>query len=467
MTTSISAVRTTGIYCRDGCSARPQPQNVTRYASTVAAEAAGYRPCLRCRPDRLPPLTDGSGDGLVGRALLLIAGGALDETSEDGLAGRLGVTARHLRRLFNEQVGATPVFVSRSRRAHFARRLLDETDLPMVDLALTSGFSTVRQMNREMRLVFRFTPTELRAKRRSADRLVADGGLRLRVPYAGPLSFEAILAYLRARAIPGVEAVEGATYRRTITSCGEVGAIEVSQTLDGHHLLVVAHLPTFGSLIEDVARVRRLFGLDRPAVEATALAKDPLLGAFVRHRPGLRVPGAWDPFETAIRILLGQQVSVAGATTLAGRLVAVLGTPVPGLASMALSHVFPPATRVAEVSIQRLRGIGLPEARARAIREFARAYADERVRLDPAAPLEATVEGLEALPGIGPWTAQMIALRACGQADAFPADDLGLRRVVGRLRDEVGAASAADVERVAEAWRPQRALAAMLLWTGS
>ncbi len=464
MTTSISAVRTTGIYCRDGCSARPLARNVSRYPSSVAAEAAGFRPCLRCRPDRLPPTIEGDSQALVGRALLLIADGLLDETSEEGLASRLGVTARHLRRLFHEQVGATPVFVARSRRAHFARRMLDETDLAMADVAFTSGFNSVRQMNREMLAVFRFPPSELRARRRSADRLVADGGIRLRVPYAGALAFDAMLTYLKARAIPGVEAIEGGTYRRTMTSCGLAGAIEVSQAADGQHLLVVAHLPSLGSMIDDVARCRRLFGLDRPAAEQTPLARDPLLAGSIQALPGLRVPGTWDPFETVIRILLGQQVSVAGATTLAGRLVEAFGEPVSGLSGFGLSRVFPPAVTIAEARVEQIRAVGLPDARARAIRAFAQAYAEERVHLDASRPLDETVATLEALPGIGPWTAQMIALRCCGQLDAFPSGDLGLRRAVGRLLGAPEVVAEAEVVRVAEAWRPYRALAAMHLW---
>lgn len=467
----ISGVRTTGIYCRDGCSGRPHARNVTRFPSPVAAEAAGLRPCLVCRPDRLPPVLDGNAEALVGRALLLIAEGALDEETEDTLAPRLGVTARHLRRLFNERVGATPAFVARSRRAHFARRLLDETDLRITEIADASGFNSVRQMNRVILEVFRFTPLELRAKRRQADRLIADGGLALRVPYSGPLAFRHLLAYLAPRAIPGVESVDletkGGTYRRTFTTCGEPGVIEVSQGQVGgrdQHLSVVAHLPTFRALIDDVARCRRLFGLDRPASEAAALAADPLLGDVVRANPGVRVPGAWDPFEIAVRIILGQQVSVAGATTMAGRLVEEFGTPVPGLEAMGLSHVFPAATTLASASVDRLQSLGLTGARARTIRDVARAYSEERVRLDPGVELDELIASLEALPGIGPWTAQMIALRAAGQPDAFASGDLGLRRAVGRLAGLEGPADAAEVERVAEAWRPHRALASMYLW---
>ncbi len=470
----LNAVRTTGIYCRDGCGGRPLARNVTRYATSVAAEAAGYRPCLHCRPDRLPPrLAVGGGNGemheVVQRALALISQGVLDGETEEVLAGRLGVTARHLRRLFLQHVGATPAFVARSRRAHFARRLLDETDLRMVDVAEASGFASVRQMNRVMLAVFRFTPTALRAKRRDADRLLADGGTRLRVPYEGPLAFADLLAYLAPRAIPGVESVADGVYRRTTSTHGEPGAIEVSDAGDGRHLLVVAHLPALSTLMDDVARVRRLFGLDGPAAADTPLAQDALLAERVARRPGLRVPGAWDPFEVAVRILLGQQVTVAGATTLAGRLVEEFGTPVDGLAQMGLTHVFPSAARLAGASIERLRSVGLPEARASAIRAFARAYADERIHLDGARGLEETREALLALPGIGPWTAEMIALRATGHRDAFPAGDLGLRRRAPALAPDLPDGRALDapaLERIAEGWRPQRALAAMALWLG-
>ncbi|MCA9850546.1 MAG: DNA-3-methyladenine glycosylase 2 family protein [Dehalococcoidia bacterium] len=457
-----NAVRTTGIYCRDGCAGRPRAHNVTRFATTVAAEAAGYRPCLLCRPDRLPASAS-SPHEVVERALILISAGALDEETEEGLASRVGVTARHLRRLFQDHVGATPAFVARSRRAHFARRLLDETDLRMIDVAAASGFASVRQMNRVMRDVFRFTPAELRARRRQRDRLVADGGLRLRVPFDGALAFEELLAYLAPRAIPGVEVIADGAYRRTTSTHGEPGVIEVSRA-DDHHLLVVAHLPAWTTLIDDVGRVRRLFGLDAPTAEDTPLVDDALLGPLVARQPGLRAPGAWDQFETAVRVFLGQQVTVAGATTLAGRLVEALGRPVAGLEPLGLTHVFPAASDLAEASVERLRAIGMPEARARALREFARAYVDGRVRLDPATPLDEATQALEALPGVGPWTAQLIALRAMGLRDAFPAGDLGLRRNAARWVGEDAPLDGARLEAMAEAWRPHRALAALHLW---
>lgn len=471
----VNAVHTTGIYCRDGCAGRPKAHNVTRYATAVAAEAAGYRPCLLCRPDRLPDrLTDGPGSAheVVERALVLITAGTLDDETEDGLAARVGVTSRHLRRLFTEHVGATPAFVARSRRAHFARRLLDETDLRVVDIAGASGFASVRQMNRVMLEVFRFTPAQLRARRRQRDRLVADGGLRLRVPFEGDLAFEALLAYLAPRAIPGVEAVDldaaRPTYRRTTSTHGEPGMIEVARA-DDRHLEVVAHLPAWTTLIDDVGRIRRLFGLDTAPAEATPLAGDPTIGPLVARQPGLRVPGAWDPFETAVRVLLGQQVTVAGATTLAGRLVEALGAPVAGLGGVGLTHVFPPASVVATAGVERLRAIGMPEARARALRDFAAAYADGRIALDAALPFEEALAALQALPGIGPWSAHLIAMRAMGQRDAFPAGDLGLRRNAARLggsshEGEAMPLDARALEAMSEAWRPHRSLAALHLW---
>ncbi len=464
MNDSLTAVRTTGIYCRNTCTGRPLARNTTMFPSAVAAEAAGFRPCLRCRPDRLPPFVDDDCTGVVGAALTLIAEGALDHASEDAIAGRLGVTARHLRRLFHERVGATPALVASSRRAHFARRLLDETDLRVSDIAYAAGFSTVRQMNRVVASVFAFTPTELREKRRDADRPLADGGLPLRIAYAGALCFGDLLAHRAPRAIPGVECVEPGVYRRTISTCGDPGVIEVSDTGDGKHLLVTAHLPTLQALIDDVARCRRIFGLDRAPAENTPLATDPLLGPIVARRPGLRVPGAWDPFETSVRVLLGQQVSVAGATTLAGRLVDSLGTSVPGLTAMGLTHLFPPAARIAEASLDRLRRIGLPAARAQAIRAFARAYAGDTLHLDACIPLDDLIESLIALPGIGPWTAQMIAMQAAGHPDAFPAGDLGLRRAAARLTAAHRPLDDRATEALAEAWRPHRSLAAMHLW---
>lgn len=464
----IGAVVTTGIYCRAGCPATPNERNVVRYASPVAAEAAGFRSCLRCRPDRLPPMygADGAPDPVQG-ALLLICEGALDETSEDELGRRVGLSARQLRRLFLQYVGTTPTFVARSRRAHFARRLLDETNLSITEITFAAGFSGVRQMNRAMLDTFHFTPTALRAKRRKRDRLVADGGLPLRTPYADSFSFEEMLRFFSARTVPGVEAVDGTSYRRTISTCGHPGMIEVSNLGDKRHLLVLAHLPTFNALIDDVARVRRIFGLDHPPADRiAALAEDALLQPLVAARPGLRLAGAWDRFEMAVRIVVNQQISLRAAQTILGRLVTAFGTPIPGLGRMGLTHVFPSAERLAETSEGTVAALGMSKARAATISSLARAYASEEISLEPATSLELLLEQLESLPGIGSWTAQCIALRAVGHLDAFPAGDLGLQRAaslqLGRgSRDLLPAAA---LEEYAEAWRPYRGLAAMHLW---
>ncbi len=431
----------------------------------MGAESAGYRPCLRCRPDRLPPYVDSDATGIVARAIGLISEGALDSAGEDVLASRLGISARHLRRLFIERIGATPSHVARTRRAHFARRLLDESDLQVSEIAFAAGFASVRQMNRVMLDIFHFTPSELRSRRRNADRLVADGGLAVRVPYRGPLLFREMLAHRAARAIQGVEVVEGNVYRRTIDVCGYPGVVEVSDEADGRHLRLVAHLPSLGTMIHEVERCRRLFGLDRPAGGETFLLNDPVLGSAVARNPGVRVAGSWDPFETAIRIILGQQVSVAGATTLSGRLVRALGRPVPGLGPMGLSHLFPAADVIAEISVSRLAELGLTRARAESIRAFSWAWAAGEVRFDAGQDIDRLVGGLCELPGIGPWTAHMIALRAAGHPDAFPGSDLGLLRAAGAFCGVEGTARQRWLEERSAAWRPNRSLAATYLWS--
>jgi AraC family transcriptional regulator of adaptative response / DNA-3-methyladenine glycosylase II len=453
---TLSAVVTTGIYCRPGCPARPDPRNVRPFELAAAAEAAGYRACLRCRPYReAAPIGWAAGPELVCRAIQLILAGALDDGTEEELARRLGASGRHLRRLFTSSVGATPDEVARSRRAHFARRLLDDTDLTVTEVAFASGFGSVRQMNRSCRDVFRASPVELRARRRSADRLVADGGLSLRLPFRGTLEWRALLGFFAARAIPGVEHVdvEAGVYRRTIDVDGDPGVIELLPGGDDH-LVLRAHLPHWEGLIHLVDRARRIAGLDLDPDEPHAvLAADPVIGPLVVARPGLRVPGTWDGFETGVRAILGQQVSVAGATTLSGRLVQRLGTPVAGLQPLGLSATFPTAEVVAGAD---LSGLGLTGARERAVTAFAAAVASGDLRLDGSVGLDELVADLAALPGFGPWTAHYLALRL-GERDAFPEGDLALRRAAA-LRSDV------TLRQLAEAWRPWRALAAVHLW---
>ena len=386
----------------------------------------------------------------------MILAGSLDGTTEEQLGARLGVSARHLRRLFVSHLGVTPDGLARSARAHFARRLLDDTDLSMLEIALGTGFGSVRQFNRACQEIFRASPRELRAKRRKADRLVADGGLPLRLQFSGPLDWDAAIAYLSARAIPGVECVAGDTYRRTIVTDGDPGVLELSRGGDDH-LLLVAHLPHWEELIHAVARSRRIanldFDLDEPALQ---LSRDPTIGPLLRARPGLRTPGMWDPFETGVRAIIGQQVTVAAANTVAGRLVERVGTEVPGLRQLGLTHTFPSAATLAEADLSEL---GLTRARERAIRSFAQAVAEEAIRLDGSARLDDLIASITAIDGLGSWTAHYLALRL-GERDAFPSTDLGLRRALARHAPR----SRAALAELGERWRPWRALAATHLW---
>lgn len=374
----------------------------------------------------------------------------------------MGVSARHLRRLFETYVGATPAVVARSRRAHLARRLLDETNLPISEVGFASGFASVRQMNRVMKEVFRFTPTELRARRRRADRLVADGGLDLRLPYHPPLAWEPLMEFLGARAIPGVEACVDGVYRRTVRIDGHAGVIELSHLESENSLKLRAHLPSYGSLAHVIAGARRIFDLDAdPNIINNHLSRDRKLRPLLKRLAGVRVPGGWDRFELAVRAILGQQVSVRSARTLAGRLVEVFGDSVGGLADMQLSALFPMPGRIASASLRRVQSIGLTQQRAATLHRFASAIQDGSIQLDAGQSLNMLVESLTNLPGVGPWTAHYIAMRACGQPDAFPAGDLGIRRALAGNRSVV---TPSDATERAEIWRPWRAYAVTALW---
>jgi AraC family transcriptional regulator, regulatory protein of adaptative response / DNA-3-methyladenine glycosylase II len=453
---AFSAVVTTGIYCRPGCSAQPRSKNVRAYLLPAAAEADGYRACLRCRPYRSPQLALwAGGPELVCRAVGLILDGALDGATEAELGARLGVSARHLRRLFMEHLGVTPGGLARSARTHFARRLLDDTDLTILEIAFAAGFGSVRQLNRACNEVFRQSPRALRARRRVTDRLAADGGLLLRLPFKGRLDWPAMLDYFAARASPGVEDVFDGVYRRTIVVDGDPGVIEL---LPGgeDHLLLRAHLPHWRELIHIVERSRRIPSLELdPDEPAGHLAADPIIGPLLRARPGVRTPGTWDPFETGVRAIIGQQVTVSAANTITGRLVARLGEPVAGLRQLGLTHTFPSPEKVASAD---LSGLGMPRARAEAIRSFASAVADDSIRLDRSLSLDRFVAAVTAIDGLGPWTAHYLALRI-GERDACPTTDLGLRRALARHGRSIKA-----IEELADHWRPWRALAATHLW---
>jgi AraC family transcriptional regulator of adaptative response / DNA-3-methyladenine glycosylase II len=453
-----SAVRTTGIYCRPGCGGRPKPGNVREYTLAAAAEAAGYRACLRCRPYRSDPPINPDAPELVCRAVQLVVDGMLDESSEGALGQRLGVSPRHLRRLFETHLGVTPDQLARSRRAHFARRLLDDTDLTFAEIAFASGFGSIRQFNRVCQDVFRAPPRELRARRRSSDRLVADGGLALRLPFSPPLEWDTLLEYFDSRAIPGVERVSGGTYRRTVVIDGDPGVIELSRGGEDH-LVLLAHLPHWEGLIHVVERARRIFGLDIDLDRANdRLGTDADIGPLVRKSPGLRTPGTWDPFETAIRAVCGQMVSVSSAATIVRRIVERHGTDVPGLDALGLSRLFPSPATLAEGDLD---GLGLTATRVEAVRALSRAVEDGSLHLDRGASLERFVESVCSLRGLGPWSAHYLALRV-GEPDAFPASDLGIRRSLEHLYGRP--VTARDAEAASERWRPWRSLAATHLW---
>lgn len=343
-----TAVVTTGIYCRPGCPSRPRPDNVTSFAYAAAAEAAGYRACMRCRPYRTPQGITAAGSELVCRGVRLILSGALDGATESGLARRLGVSERHLRRLFRQEIGVTPDGLARSSRAHFARRLLDDTDLTVTEIAYAAGFGSIRQLNRAFRDVFHATPSHLRAKRRRADRLVADGGLPLRLSYAGLLDWHAVLEGLAARAVPGVEHVEGDAYRRIVVVDGDPGVLELRPG-GPDYLVLTAHLPHWVALLHVVSRARQIARLDAAPGER-------------------RAAGTWEPFEVGVRALLGTCGDPADARALTGRLAVELGRPVPGLTTLGLTHTFPEPGVVAAAD---LTGLGLTARQTDAVRAFA------------------------------------------------------------------------------------------------
>ncbi|WP_419930488.1 AlkA N-terminal domain-containing protein [Candidatus Poriferisodalis sp.] len=474
----VEAVRTTGIYCRADCSAEPLPHNVTHYSNQVAAEAAGFRPCLRCHPERRAgSLADLDVPAPVAAALLHINDGYLDSHDEETLATHVGYSGRQLRRLFEQHVGATPTTIARSRRAHFARCLIDDTDLTFAEIARAAGFGGPRQLHRAMTSVFCFTPTELRSKRSGSDYAELDGGLVLTVPTLAPYDFNAFVEHQDCRSIPGVEAVvadeTGPTYVRSFSACGHPGIAEVA-ALPGEreHLQLRLHLPTYDSIIDAVSRVRTLLGTDEdPAAAAATLGKDPVIGPLVRTTPGLRVPRAWDRFETAVRIIVGQQISLAAASTLSGRIAERFGTPIDPVLEccddvlVPLTHLFPSATTLASAGGTGFDGLGFTQQRIATIVGFSQAVADGELDLTAVDTLDATVSRLCELPGIGPWTAHLIAMRVFGHDDAFPASDLGLRRAAERL---VGRpVGARELEALADSWRPYRSWAAQHLWHAS
>ena len=460
-----AAVRTTGIYCRPVCPARkPLRANVTFFPNAAAAEEAGFRPCRRCRPERAPEAFEG-GSALVARALRRIHAGALDEDGVEGLAAGLGVGARHLTRLFRDELGASPGAVGRTLRAHLARRLIDESDLPMTDVAGMAGFRSVRRFNAVVRESFGATPSELRRRRRRTDEGRA-APVELRLPYRAPYDLEGVFAFLARRAVAGLETVAGRAYRRTVLHEGRAGWIELRPASGRDAMLFATNLPPTRGVVGLVERAKRLLDLrSDPRAVGDVLAADPRLARELLRTPGVRVPGAWDGFEIAVRAVLGQQVSLRGACTLVGRLVTLAGRPVEARAGDDLTHAFPTPEEVLRADADGALGaLGVPGRRRQALVALARAVADGELDLDPGADPDAVRRRLVALPGVGPWTAEYVAMRALADPDAFPGGDLVLRRAAA---GEGRTPSAGDLIRRAEAWRPWRAYAAVLLWSAA
>ncbi|HET6451435.1 MAG TPA: AlkA N-terminal domain-containing protein, partial [Spirochaetia bacterium] len=427
-----TAVRTTGVYCRPVCPSRlPARRNVTFFPLAAAAEAAGFRPCKRCRPETAPGAPAWSGTlTTVRSALRLIGDGFLDEHSVPDLAARLGMGERHLRRLFDEHLGAAPAAVAQSRRVHFAARVLRETALPLTQVALSAGFGSVRQFNDVFRSVFGDSPSVLRRAAAGPHGLSRRGRLThtLTLSYRPPYQWKALLDFFRVRAVAGVEEVDDDSYRRSIALGGAIGTMHVSRAARGKdNALAVSFSGIEPAMLgEAVRRARRMFDLDSdPTAISEHLARDRKLAALVRARPGLRLPVTWEPFEAVVRAVLGQQVSVAGAITIAGRLAARCGRPLDG--DPTLTRVFPGP---ADVAVADLSNLGAPTARARTIVTVARAVLSGAVPFDGYTPAEELQQALVALPGIGPWSAQYVALRGFGEPDAFPAADLGIRKAM-------------------------------------
>jgi AraC family transcriptional regulator of adaptative response / DNA-3-methyladenine glycosylase II len=481
-----TAVRTTGIYCRPVCSARtPQSKNVTFFPTAAAAQEAGYRPCLRCRPETAPDIGAWRGtSNTVTRALGLIELGALDQADVDALAGRLGLGDRQLRRLFRQHLGASPVAVAQTRRVLLAKQLIHETRLPMAEVAFAAGFGSIRRFNEAFLALFGRAPSELRRESQPDVPAGPHGQIDLLLRYHPPYDWPAMLQFVRQRAIPGIEVVTANGYARTVELDGVVGTVSVepaSGTASGrtskaahgpaerslaNALRATVGFPTLSALPAIIARLRRVFDLAAdPSAIADHLAEDPMLAPLVKARPGLRVPGAWDGFELAMRAVLGQQITVSAAQRLAGKLVAAHGKPLgnpPANADGGLTHVFPRPEALAKAD---LTSLGMPRSRAAALSAVAAAAIADKHLFDATADLDDAVERLRSIRGVGEWTAQYIALRQLREPDAFPAADVGLLRAI--LDHDGRPHSSAELLQRAEAWRPWRAYAAQHLWASS
>ena len=460
----VVGVTSTGIYCRPSCPARaPAFANVRFHPTAAAAQAAGFRACKRCRPDASPgsPEWDVRAD-VAGRAMRLIADGVVDRVGVGGLARRLAYSERHVTRTLTDVLGAGPLALARAQRAQTARTLIETTTLPFADVAFAAGFASVRQFNSTIHDVFVSSPTELRHQRRRdrdgragcSDETSTSGGLTLRLAVRAPFDGAAILGFLGARCVTGTESFDGAVYARSMRLPHGDAVARLASA--GDHVTCRLRLADLRDLQPAVERCRRLLDLDADpvAVEETLAATE--LADLVAKRPGLRVPRAVDGFEMAVRAVLGQQVSVAGAATLVGRLVAAAGAPLaPDLVEPGIHATFPDAAAVASAVDDGL-ALGIPGSRTRTLGALARAARDGAIVLDPGADRDAEAARLLELRGIGPWTVDYVRMRGLCDPDAFLPTDLGVKHALGRLGLD---ASASD------RWRPWRSYALIHLWS--
>ena len=458
-------VKTTGIYCRPICPATPpKSENVAFFPTAAAASEAGFRPCLRCRPECAPGTPAWAGTSTtVSRGLRLISEGALEDGNVEHLADRLGVTSRHLRRLFTRHVGASPLAVAHTQRLHFAKRLIDQTTMPMSEIALVSGYGSVRRFNDAFRQTYGRSPRELRRKN-EAQANESQSGITLRISYRTPFDWKSLLGFFSARAIPGVEQIVGDTWARTIVLDGHAGIIEVSDDARSNNLDLAVYGATTQHLFEIVQRTRQVFDVDAPVdAIAAVLGRDPVLKPLQKRQRGVRVPGAWDGFELLVRAIVGQQVSVAAATTLAGRIARRYGTSVgveTGRDTAAPTTLFPTPQTLMRA---RFNDMGLVGSRIATIRRVAGAVARGALTFEGSQDHDEFCRQLTAIKGIGEWTAEYVAMRALKHPDAFPASDLGLLRAFDE--PERPRMKPAELRERAETWRPWRSYAALLLWS--
>jgi AraC family transcriptional regulator, regulatory protein of adaptative response / DNA-3-methyladenine glycosylase II len=455
----------TRIYCRPSCPAKmPQRHNVRFFMTAAAAQQAGFRACLRCRPDAAPgsPAWLGRAD-VAARAVKLILDGTVDREGVGGLARKLGYSERQLHRVLLAEIGTGALSLARAQRARTARMLLQSTNMPITHVAFAAGFSSLRQFNHTVRTVFARTPTELRraSRERSSSTPDAEHSLTLALAHRLPMAAQQQFDFLGRRAIPGVESYDGHTYRRSLRLPHGCGTVALCASEIPGETRAVFVLDDLRDLTAAIARSRQLLNLDADPVAVDAvLASDPILKKLVARNPGIRITGTTDTFELAIRAIVGQQISVAAARTVLGSLVAAAGESLPSPAC-GVTHLFPAPETLAELARTHPAVFAMPASRRRTIEALSGAIASGSIALDPWANPAEVQRHLSALPGIGPWTAGYIAMRALADPDAFVPTDLGLRRALRRL----GAADdPRSVARLAERWRPWRAYGAAHLW---